>query len=285
MNLNMEARVVSIDKSMATEMMKRNMVNRSLSPGRVAQYAESLRKGDWQLNGESIKFNKRGELIDGQHRLSAVISVGVPMITAVMTNIDDDVSVMDRGRNRNVTDSLIIEGIDKSVANTRCVSMARLNYAIQSKSTPTHNVSDTYIREWILSHSEELTEVHNIFKIVSGGKGITKSTKTTLRSAPIALAFYYAINTEVSSEEARQFLKILHTGFYDNRNETSAIVLRNDLISGNIDAGSGNVNERVNAVYSVEKALYDFHHSNERKITYKNIDKPTYSNNAKFKEV
>lgn len=269
----MDTRIETIDKDKASEYLSHNMVNRKLSQGRVSQYADSLARGDWQLNGESIKFNDKGEMIDGQHRLNAIIKSGVPMLTVVVYGISDDVSVMDRGRNRSVTDALLVEGFDKSIATNTCVAMAKLHYRTQIGSS---NCSDSFVRKFIEENAEVLLRLNAIL-----GRGSSKSSHRQLvKNAPMELALFYALNVEVPWEEIEEFISIIKTGFYENRKQTSAIVLRNDLIGQIVGARAGG--ERVYATYAIEKAIYDFHHGNERKQSYKNINKPTYSNNIKF---
>lgn len=274
----MESRIEVIDKNLATIYLSRNMVNRRLNDGRVRQYIDSLQRGDWQLNGESIKFNKKGEMIDGQHRLTAIIKSGIPMTTMVVFDIDDEISIMDRGRNRSVTDSLLIEGMPKTVANNTTVAMAKLFYQMQRN---TGNVSDGFVRYWLEENQEDIAEIYTIgTKFCSSGN--TKSFRISTRTAPFLLAVYYAKNVEIPMTELAKFTEIIATGFYDNKSEASAIVLRNDLVSDVIELSHG-YTDRIHATYKIEKALYDYHHGIERKITYKNINKPTYSNNPMFR--
>src|SRR5687768_3937102 len=52
--------------------------NRSLKENSVQIYAEAMRRGDWQFNGDPIRFGADGKLFDGQHRLTAIIRSGKP---------------------------------------------------------------------------------------------------------------------------------------------------------------------------------------------------------------
>jgi hypothetical protein len=84
---------------------------------RVVQYARLMEIGLWQQNGDTIKIGKSGKLLDGQHRLLAVIKSGctVPMLLA--ENVDDAAFItMDVGANRTTEDMLYING-DKSHAS------------------------------------------------------------------------------------------------------------------------------------------------------------------------
>ena len=67
--------------------------------------------GEWQENGESIAVSRSGRLLNGQHRLLACIEAGVPFITLLAENVDDDaVITVDTGRARSFGDVLTMRG-------------------------------------------------------------------------------------------------------------------------------------------------------------------------------
>ena len=91
--------------------------NRSISPATVARYADDLRAGAWQLNGAPIIFNDANALIDGQHRLHAVLASLTAMETFVVRGVSpmrrvgeilDPQDSLDAGRKRSVGDALAI---------------------------------------------------------------------------------------------------------------------------------------------------------------------------------
>lgn len=66
----------TITPKKAMEWLKRNVHNRPLRETHANRIAGAMSRGEWKLNGETIKFNGNGDLIDGQHRLSACIASG-----------------------------------------------------------------------------------------------------------------------------------------------------------------------------------------------------------------
>jgi hypothetical protein len=69
-----------------------NQGNRKPNKAQVAYYAKMMSEGEWELNGESIKFSGSGEtlrLLDGQHRLMACVEANVPFETLVVRDIDE----------------------------------------------------------------------------------------------------------------------------------------------------------------------------------------------------
>lgn len=108
--------VVSVTPEMAQRWLKRNDNNRNLRALTVTQYARDMVNGRWQVTGESIKFNAAGVLLDGQHRLAAIVKAGVTIQLVVMRGIPDAAKrVMDTGRARTASDALTMKGERHSV--------------------------------------------------------------------------------------------------------------------------------------------------------------------------
>lgn len=112
MNIQLISRVETITPMLAEEYLKSNKNNRQLRKNIVAYYASQMRDGQWMLNGEAIIFNERGTLVDGQHRLAAVIEAGVNIDMLVVRNADkDSFATIDSGISRKITDTFYVKGI------------------------------------------------------------------------------------------------------------------------------------------------------------------------------
>lgn len=86
--------------------------NRSLSSARVRSYAELMKSGRWMMNGESIIIDDNGNLIDGQHRLHAVIRSGKSVQMVVVRGVDpSSFKTIDVGKKRSPGDILHVAGI------------------------------------------------------------------------------------------------------------------------------------------------------------------------------
>ena len=63
--------------------------NRNIRQSVVKRYANDMRSGRWSTDAcPPIVIAKDGSLIDGQHRLSAVMQAGVAVIMDVKTGVD-----------------------------------------------------------------------------------------------------------------------------------------------------------------------------------------------------
>jgi len=86
-----------------------NQLNRKINKRWVKFLADSITRGEWQLNGESIIFSKDYRLIDGQHRLQAVVMANKPIDIYVTTDIDHKTFVsVDTGHSRSGSHVLTI---------------------------------------------------------------------------------------------------------------------------------------------------------------------------------
>jgi hypothetical protein len=107
----MRSRVQTITPSKAADMLELNRANRPLSRSVVRAFAEAMERGDWMVTHQGIAFDGNGVLVDGQHRLAAVIEADMPVEMTVFTEVEDDTfDVLDTGKRRNAADVLAIEG-------------------------------------------------------------------------------------------------------------------------------------------------------------------------------
>jgi hypothetical protein len=74
----------------AAEYLQKNKVNRDIRKAHVAEIADLISREKWQLNHQGIAFNKNGDLLDGQHRLLAIIKSGKTVPLRITRNLDID---------------------------------------------------------------------------------------------------------------------------------------------------------------------------------------------------
>lgn len=79
--------VVMIGPELAEKMLGRNTHNRPARLAAVAAYAEDMRNGDWRWTGDPIRLGPGGVVLDGQHRLMAIIEAGVTLPFLVLEGL------------------------------------------------------------------------------------------------------------------------------------------------------------------------------------------------------
>lgn len=119
--------IVDVTPAMAESWLAKNPNNRNLRQPVVSSYARDILAGNWMLNGETIKFDQSGKLIDGQHRLSAVVAADVTVPMVVMRGVDADVmDTVDVGAKRTYADALKLQGEDNTTTLAAVVRRASM---------------------------------------------------------------------------------------------------------------------------------------------------------------
>ncbi|MDT4923375.1 MAG: hypothetical protein QOG01_1088 [Pseudonocardiales bacterium] len=127
----MRSRVQKVTPVKAAEMLSANTSNRPLSRSTVRAFAEAMGRGDWLVTHQGIAFDTRGVLVDGQHRLAAIVEADVPVEMTVFTDVEPDTfDVLDTGKKRNAADVLAIEG-EKS--STLLAAMVRTIWQYENR--------------------------------------------------------------------------------------------------------------------------------------------------------
>lgn len=98
---------------------------RESSPNHIALLARQIRDGKWHLNGESIKLNCDGRVIDGLHRLKAIILCGIGITSVVVSGVTDEFGI-DESRSRNVAQWLANKGYINASEMAASLSILRL---------------------------------------------------------------------------------------------------------------------------------------------------------------
>jgi len=90
----MIAQEMAVGPELARLWLEKNNSNRKLREHHINQLAQEMKEGAWVLNGDTIKFNSNGTLIDGQHRLTAIIKSDCTIQTLVVFGIDNPTAFM-----------------------------------------------------------------------------------------------------------------------------------------------------------------------------------------------
>lgn len=161
----MELSIETISPVVAAEMLDRNgIINRNVQVNRVATYAADMRAGAWLDTGDTIRVTDGGCVVDGQHRLLAVIKADVTLEMVVARGVaPDTIHVIDTGKPRTLADVLHIQGHKKAavLAATISESLAYETYMadkfkidgdpIANRGTVISDVSKAKRRHWQMS--------------------------------------------------------------------------------------------------------------------------------------
>lgn len=127
-----------ITPEIAKKYLESNLKNRNVKLPVLLRYANDMQNGKWkQQTGELIKISKSGIILDGQHRLLAVIKSNTPVLFHVATDLEDSVfDVLDTGSSRHAGDVFHINGIKNANCTPSMIQLyeiLKMNIASEAK--------------------------------------------------------------------------------------------------------------------------------------------------------
>lgn len=248
----MKTTVEKIDPKLAERYLTANTSNRHVRNRAVEEYARDMTNGNWILSHQGIAFDESGNLLDGQHRLLAIVRSGVTVPMAVTRGLPVSqlngvelftMDVIDRNRPRTTADQL---GVCHQIAKANKVMAAVASLA------------------WLCTSSRIRTTVPQALAVldiygdhINEAMGITEAFKPAdVGVVNGSLAFV----AHSHHDQTMEFAKLLASG--ENISKGMPVyALRNYLIAGGVAAR--NWTERKEAMgESVINALW-YHISNQ----------------------
>lgn len=106
----MRFEIIDVTPTLAGQLLNANTGNRRLRKDHVHDLAQRMRRGEWRLSPEAISFDVNGRLIDGQHRLNAIVDSGVTCRMLVVFDAPaESFAVIDQGIRRSIADVLTFD--------------------------------------------------------------------------------------------------------------------------------------------------------------------------------
>lgn len=121
----MKTQIVDITPEIAERTLEKNKNNRAMRRSTIQSYAAAMRAGLWRENGEPIILGDGDCVLDGQHRLAAVVESGVTQRMLVVTGVPSSTrTTIDTGLRRSSSDILGVEGIPNARNVAACLTSA-----------------------------------------------------------------------------------------------------------------------------------------------------------------
>lgn len=221
----------------ATELLAANTCNRSISKDRLARYAGAMSRGEWVWNGDTIKVAHDGTLLDGQHRLLAVVKSGVTIETEMVVDLPRTVfDTIDQGQPRTYGQILAMLGVGKA---KDVASIARCIYIYEKHGDPFYPTAQGPSAKQIENLVIEDGEIEYCAKSVGGGGGWVPSNM----SASVGGFCLWAFRRH-DKENADRFFDLLRTGVGLSQ-ESPVYHLREQLMANK--ASKRKMNQRYKA--------------------------------------
>ena len=123
--MNLITQLVNVTPAMAKTMLESNTDNRNKRGWWVSGLANMMKRGEWITTHQGVAFDESGKLIDGQHRLEAIVEAEMTIPMLVVTGVSNQAyKVLDNGIKRTLSD---LTGLTTRTAEV-CRIFARLNY-------------------------------------------------------------------------------------------------------------------------------------------------------------
>jgi hypothetical protein len=211
--------VLELTPSMAARWLEGNTHNRPINQGHVERLACEMKSGRWRVTHQGLAFSPGGRLLDGQHRLWAIVMADVPVKTRVFFNEpSENIECYDGGLVRTSADRMSLSQrfgreIDhKHLATLRCMvrglrPLVRLSYGQEA--------------ELLAQHLDAVCFAMKHLTMTERARGVA----TAVTRSVIARAYY-------SIDHARliHFCKVLKTGLASGPEDEPIILLRDWLV-------------------------------------------------------
>ena len=99
--------IVEMTPERAERLLDMNTRNRSVKINRERNYAGQMKNGQWLVDGNPIRVDRDGVLLDGQHRLYAIVESGTTQTVVLITGLEPQaMNSIDTGVSRTLGDLL-----------------------------------------------------------------------------------------------------------------------------------------------------------------------------------
>jgi hypothetical protein len=170
----------------------------------VRRYAEMMRSGKWQENGESLKFNG-SQLLDGQHRLRAVIEANVTLPFLIVNDLaSSSFSTIDQGMPRTITHLLEMQNYtykSSVIATARrvCLYLRDGQIYAHPSGSATHPIETDVLMEYVIANGEALQAATKVAARCNiGHTSLLATLRFLKRENPNVETFFHRLRDGIS---------------------------------------------------------------------------------------
>lgn len=194
----------------ALTLLQGNKNNRPVNKENLSAIESEINRGSFVTTGESIKISKTGVLLDGQHRLLAIVNAKPKkkLSMLIVRGLDDEsFKFIDTGRKRTASDVLAVQGIKNSTA---IAAMAKfiINFnrglyasAVDNQNKRKARNTNNDISVFVNDNMDSLVD--------SYGHGFCKENKLVNKGV---LASFHFITSKIEKKDADTFCDTLADG-------------------------------------------------------------------------
>ena len=145
--------IMNITPDMAREMLTHNTKNRKVRNDAVTAFARDMANGEWTISHQGIAFDSEGTLIDGQHRLMAIVKANVPVTMMVTRGFEPKtIGIIDNNIKRTTKDFMEWNTDDAALRNGKVIAAAK--FILREVMHVGHQITDNEIKDFMQDNIE-----------------------------------------------------------------------------------------------------------------------------------
>jgi hypothetical protein len=251
--LNIE--IGKIYPPMAQKMLDNQIHNRKLKNQLIYRLIQDLKAGKWPLTGEAIIENDKGQVINGQHRLTAIVKSGIPMVTLIIRGIKEDAeAAIDTGRQRTPGDVFQLRGVNFSSFISRTSKLmvmfdTKLDEIIEAQriTRDIGTISNPVIYQYYLDHKNEIETACFHFK---------KNHPSIIKTGRSVMSFVLAYLKRIDEAKAYEFIESYETGTLKNKNWRPLMEIRDDFMTRDRKKVKLNELHKISTLFGLWNVIY-----------------------------
>lgn len=204
---NIIAEVITVSPTDAAAWLSCNQNNRPVRKNHVMFLAREIVEGNWQVNGQAIVIADDEQVLDGQHRLMAIIEAGKAIQTLVVYGITPEAfRTIDTGAVRTGADALTMHFHEVPQVLIKAISTA-VQWCEKLERGVLHGsgrmkLSNTDVIDYVKKHQ-------SLIQCAETMQGYPSEARPLSLGMGVALFEMFA---RKHAEQAEKFMRALYTG-------------------------------------------------------------------------
>lgn len=216
-NCEQKYSLMDVTPVMAKAWLEKNAGNRKVNQRNVDILTKDILADDWDTTHQGIAIAADGTIVDGQHRLLAIVKANKSVKMWVLQNASKSTHI-DSGIKRSESNRLQMGSDGLSWVTGRALAPINLLKYLY----PKLELEQTYAKDAWMRRNEDI--------IRSCLKMARRSPIPRLNNAGILAGYIVAMMNGVPEAYLKTFAEVLMSGYANSAAENYAIALRNDLL-------------------------------------------------------
>lgn len=197
--------IVTITPELAAQWLANNRANnRTITKNNVSRHVAEIKAGRWAATAGLIHLDTAGQLINGQHRLTAVVQAQVSIQQLVCFNTPPEVfDHIDQGKSRNASDVLSTHGY---TSTKRLAAIALCCISVERGGALGRTLPAVEILKYIQANTEGILLSVEYPDHISIGGVTARSGGASVRAA-IAIS-----SRKIAHRRLREFMQEMSSG-------------------------------------------------------------------------